>query len=786
MRSPPSSLPVQKTDTEGPHQKLFFDFQKGLSDEMLQKLEDKVINRIQEDPDLTYRFNQVMRGFRTLLERDRRGADSKQKVARLIAENEVLRKRSAGQADKLQALRAEHQRTKETNDILAAELVMLKNKALERDKKLNVLEATSNLLLDSLEEMELAGSGSSGGDGLLVALRQIRRQLARNLHQQLVDEQEWQRLDMEHQLVLAKNKALVKELALANTNTGTHVTTSNDLLSDALSKVRAARRISCHHAELFMSPCDAENESAPEEEDSVSSIAEDAPTDLAHVTVHAANDKGDSEKDLPFEPIYAEAITEPHKHFLERLFAARGEYLFEHLHCSGIPEDQRPLALQLVAKEMSVAEVFSDLLSEICSCLECDRATLWIVDAVRRVLWARVPKGGAKTTKPGSLMTLEVPIPSDGVNEKVGIIASAYASREVVSISDAYADPRFNPQADLATGYRTNTILAVPVMQDDRVVAVIQGINKKTAKEFDDDDQFLLKMWGSVASAIVIRNERLTSSAWRLHRMALLAKFTKACSESTKGVQDIVSNFEKSMRALFGADTTRVHLVYGDHTARIIVDVVNNSYELEESEGFQGLVGLATRSRCPHATSSSGDGSPCDPNFDSTVDIRIPNYSPVKVFTIPLIENQATSLIIASEASRRQNEAEVDALAPRPSGAMNSSTEGTYDPRNEAHTGILLRLAQMASFRGSCHLVLNEEGATSDFQKVAKLREVVGLFKFAGGARKGEEPSPAAIRRLALARGLLAARADEVCRYLPADVEVLKKEPLHRSDFSDN
>ncbi|KAF4745017.1 hypothetical protein FOZ63_011674, partial [Perkinsus olseni] len=235
-------------------QKPFFDFQKSLSDEMLQKLEDKVINRIQEDPDLTYRFNQVMRGFRTLLERDRRGADSKQKLARLVAENEALRKRSAGQADKLQALRAEHQRTKETNDILAAELVMLKNKALERDKKLNVLEATSNLLVDSLEEMELAGSGASGGDGLLVALRQIRRQLARNLHQQLVDEQEWQRLDMERQLVLAKNKALVKELALANTNTGTHVATSNDLLSDALSKVRAARRISCHHAELFMSP----------------------------------------------------------------------------------------------------------------------------------------------------------------------------------------------------------------------------------------------------------------------------------------------------------------------------------------------------------------------------------------------------------------------------------------------------------------------------------------------------------------------------------------------------
>ncbi|KAF4658107.1 hypothetical protein FOL47_008154 [Perkinsus chesapeaki] len=620
-------------------EKLYLDSQKFVSNEGLQKLEARVFRYIQKDNDLSYRFTQTMQAFRALLERDRRTGDNRQQLSRLATENEALRKRNAGLTDKVKVLRATKESAEATNEILTNELVTLKKKAIEKDKRVDALQATADLLIDSLERWESTSVGPPGSEGITVSLRHMRRQLARHLHQQLQDEQDRQQFDLEYELVLAKNKALVKEIALANTNTGTHTMTPDDLFSEALSKVKAARRVAYRQNE-FMAPSRDDGDEFSGDEGSMSGT----PNDLSHVAIEAAGDADNSEMAfLEFEPIYTEAITEPHRRFLERIFAARGEYLYEHLYCSGIPEDQHTLALKLVAKEMfgwamratrltrlvqqqdritkinRLDEVFSNLLCEICSCLECDRATLWIVDTVRRILWARVPTGSNNIDQTTTLITLEVPIPSGEFGEKVGIVASAYASKEVINIPDAYADPRFNRQADLTTGYRTRTILAVPVVQNDEVVAVIQGINKKTAKFFDDDDQFLLKMWGSVASAIVIRNERLTSSAWRLHRMALLAKFTQECSESSRGVQDIIFHFEKCMRALFGASASRVHLVYGDYTSRLAIDVVNNSYALIESQGFQGLVGEVARSRMAHAASSSGDGSICDPKFDATV-----------------------------------------------------------------------------------------------------------------------------------------------------------------------
>jgi len=57
---------------------------------------------------------------------------------------------------------------------------------------------------------------------------------------------------------------------------------------------------------------------------------------------------------------------------------------------------------------------------------------------------------------------------------------------ELINILDAYKDPRFNQEFDKKTGYHTQSILAVPVMDPHakRCLAVIQMINKK---EFDGE-----------------------------------------------------------------------------------------------------------------------------------------------------------------------------------------------------------------------------------------------------------------------------------------------------------
>jgi hypothetical protein len=50
---------------------------------------------------------------------------------------------------------------------------------------------------------------------------------------------------------------------------------------------------------------------------------------------------------------------------------------------------------------------------------------------------------------------------------------------EVLNITDAYSDPRFNRTVDQLTGYQTKTILCMPVYIRGITIGVVQMVNKR-------------------------------------------------------------------------------------------------------------------------------------------------------------------------------------------------------------------------------------------------------------------------------------------------------------------
>ena len=61
-------------------------------------------------------------------------------------------------------------------------------------------------------------------------------------------------------------------------------------------------------------------------------------------------------------------------------------------------------------------------------------------------------------------------------------------------MADAYQDPRFNPDMDLTTGFKTRSILCLPVLdQQGEVFAVAQLLNRLDEAEFTDADERRLK-----------------------------------------------------------------------------------------------------------------------------------------------------------------------------------------------------------------------------------------------------------------------------------------------------
>lgn len=122
--------------------------------------------------------------------------------------------------------------------------------------------------------------------------------------------------------------------------------------------------------------------------------------------------------------------------------------------------------------------------------VEADRCSLFLVDRERGELWTKVAQGiGMK----------EIRIPLDR-----GIAGAVASSNLSINIPDAYADPRFNQMVDKQTGYRTKTILCVPMRSiEGEVVGVLQALNRLDGGEFTAEDEELLSALGGQAAAAV-------------------------------------------------------------------------------------------------------------------------------------------------------------------------------------------------------------------------------------------------------------------------------------------
>lgn len=92
-----------------------------------------------------------------------------------------------------------------------------------------------------------------------------------------------------------------------------------------------------------------------------------------------------------------------------------------------------------------------------------------------------------------------------------GLVGHSFRTGEVVAVPDAYADPRFNPEIDKQTGYRTRSVLSIPITtRDGRRLGVMQALNRLDGLPFDAEDVTRMSAFGAQA-AVALDNARLFS-----------------------------------------------------------------------------------------------------------------------------------------------------------------------------------------------------------------------------------------------------------------------------------
>jgi len=129
------------------------------------------------------------------------------------------------------------------------------------------------------------------------------------------------------------------------------------------------------------------------------------------------------------------------------------------------------LALQRdLALEGNVDNVLLRITGTATTLLAAERATVYVIDNEHREVWSR---SRSETTEAQPTEEIRLPIDGRGLAAEVARGGTAMVS------DDPYADPRFDPSVDARTGFRTRSILVVPIdARDGARVGVLQIVNK--------------------------------------------------------------------------------------------------------------------------------------------------------------------------------------------------------------------------------------------------------------------------------------------------------------------
>nr|XP_039326270.1 cAMP and cAMP-inhibited cGMP 3',5'-cyclic phosphodiesterase 10A-like [Saimiri boliviensis boliviensis] len=120
-----------------------------------------------------------------------------------------------------------------------------------------------------------------------------------------------------------------------------------------------------------------------------------------------------------------------------------------------------------------------------------DRCALFQVDHTNKELYSKLfDTGEEKEGKPVFKKTKEIRF-----SIEKGIAGHVARTGEVLNIPDGYADPRFNREVDLYTGYTTRNILCMPVVSQGSVIGVVQMVNKISGSAFSKTDEDNFKMF---------------------------------------------------------------------------------------------------------------------------------------------------------------------------------------------------------------------------------------------------------------------------------------------------
>ena len=173
-----------------------------------------------------------------------------------------------------------------------------------------------------------------------------------------------------------------------------------------------------------------------------------------------------------------------------RLIASKTNSMIDGLKASREKEGILMQMMQDVSSEIELKPLLKKIVSLASEFLDAERSSIFLYDKGSDELRAIVAQ---------KLDTFEIRIARDE-----GVVWHVFNTGKTVRIENAYQDHRFNIKVDLATGYKTWSILCMQIHdKNNQPIGVIEAVNKKQGL-FTANDEWLLRSFCAQAAISLV------------------------------------------------------------------------------------------------------------------------------------------------------------------------------------------------------------------------------------------------------------------------------------------
>jgi signal transduction histidine kinase/CRP-like cAMP-binding protein len=196
-------------------------------------------------------------------------------------------------------------------------------------------------------------------------------------------------------------------------------------------------------------------------------------------------------------------------------------------------------AAKNVNSSLNLDELLKIILDTATQSTNADRGTLYLLDYSRSEIWSKVLQGD-------SVSEIRLPLGK-------GIAGYVAQTGDIIYTEDAYKDPRFNPDIDKVSGYRTRSMLCMPMRNRyGKIIGVFQLLNKAGDLFRKEDEEFIDAL--SAHASIAIENARLAQEMILNERLSTVGAMAGSILHDIKNPMNTIRIYTQALRSISGTE----------------------------------------------------------------------------------------------------------------------------------------------------------------------------------------------------------------------------------------